>query len=395
MALGSGIKVVLFSALVLAVLLGFALLPANTASAQSTPMIYVINLVSNDVTVINPQTDTVVTTIPGVSAPRKIEATPDGTRVYTVGGVTATVIDTSTNMISDTFPLSRATADGLAISPNGKRAYAGASPFGGVMVLDINPSSPTFNSELTRILDAPVTISPDHMVVSPDSSQVFISDPNSVLSSTLASIIRVDAVTLTPTFGPDLGGSTNLVFDPDGSRLFLTDCTFPDLGLSIIDPTTLLPTTKLIDGDCVQGIAVSSDGKLVYAGDSTTDEIQVVDVDTSSPTFGDILANIPSDNLILDLILLPDDSKLYSVDRDANQVQVIDTLTNTELTRIDVGQFPLAIALSPSQQVVVGGELIPLDTTMILLAGAQMNAAWLIPVIVAATGIGIVLARKF
>jgi len=42
----------------------------------------------------------------------------------------------------------------------------------------------------------------------------------------------------------------------------------------------------------------------------------------------------------------------------------------------------------------VGGEIIPLDTTMILLAGAQMNAAWLIPVIVSAVGIGIVLVRR-
>jgi len=43
----------------------------------------------------------------------------------------------------------------------------------------------------------------------------------------------------------------------------------------------------------------------------------------------------------------------------------------------------------------VGGELIPLDTSSLLLAGAQMNAAWMIPVIVSAIGIGIVLARKF
>ena len=43
----------------------------------------------------------------------------------------------------------------------------------------------------------------------------------------------------------------------------------------------------------------------------------------------------------------------------------------------------------------IGGELIPLDTTMILLAGTQMTAAWLIPVIVSAIGIGIVIARKF
>jgi len=43
----------------------------------------------------------------------------------------------------------------------------------------------------------------------------------------------------------------------------------------------------------------------------------------------------------------------------------------------------------------VGGEIIPLDTTMILAAGAQYTAAWMIPVLVSAIGIGIVIARKF
>ncbi len=43
----------------------------------------------------------------------------------------------------------------------------------------------------------------------------------------------------------------------------------------------------------------------------------------------------------------------------------------------------------------VGGEFIPLDTTMVLAAGAQYTAAWMIPAIVSAIGIAIVLARKF
>jgi len=42
----------------------------------------------------------------------------------------------------------------------------------------------------------------------------------------------------------------------------------------------------------------------------------------------------------------------------------------------------------------VGGSGFDIDTTALLLAGAQMNAAWLIPVIVSAIGIGIVIARK-
>jgi len=44
---------------------------------------------------------------------------------------------------------------------------------------------------------------------------------------------------------------------------------------------------------------------------------------------------------------------------------------------------------------VVGGSGFVIDKTALLLATAQTNALWLIPVIVSAIGIGIVIARKF
>ena len=43
----------------------------------------------------------------------------------------------------------------------------------------------------------------------------------------------------------------------------------------------------------------------------------------------------------------------------------------------------------------IGGELIPLDTTMVLLGATKTTASWMIPVLVSAIGIGIVIARKF
>ncbi len=43
----------------------------------------------------------------------------------------------------------------------------------------------------------------------------------------------------------------------------------------------------------------------------------------------------------------------------------------------------------------VGGEFIPLDATMVLVAGTHTAAAWMIPVIISAIGIGIVISRKF
>ncbi len=43
----------------------------------------------------------------------------------------------------------------------------------------------------------------------------------------------------------------------------------------------------------------------------------------------------------------------------------------------------------------VGGYIIPVESTPVVLAGAQTSAAWMIPAIVSAIGIGIVIARKF
>jgi len=42
----------------------------------------------------------------------------------------------------------------------------------------------------------------------------------------------------------------------------------------------------------------------------------------------------------------------------------------------------------------VGGDMISLDSTMILVAGSQNTAAWMIPAIISAIGIGLVIARK-
>jgi len=45
-------------------------------------------------------------------------------------------------------------------------------------------------------------------------------------------------------------------------------------------------------------------------------------------------------------------------------------------------------------QVSVGGKQIPIDTLTLVLAGTQFTTSWLIPVLVAAIGIGLVIARK-
>jgi len=61
-------------------------------------------------------------------------------------------------------------------------------------------------------------------------------------------------------------------------------------------------------------------------------------------------------------------------------------------------QTPNFLTVEPCEVLMncpVGGEFLGVDTTALLVAGAQNSAAWMIPVVVSAIGIGIVIARKF
>jgi len=82
------------------------------------------------------------------------------------------------------------------------------------------------------------------------------------------------------------------------------------------------------------------------------------------------------------------------------------TVTNTDdSVHIDIDAFsllpndPISISTQNIYEIFaehfVGGEMIPLDTSALILAGAQMNSAWILPVIVSGIGIAIVIARKF
>jgi len=62
------------------------------------------------------------------------------------------------------------------------------------------------------------------------------------------------------------------------------------------------------------------------------------------------------------------------------------TILVTEINGPDLGDDCLEV---------VGGSGFVIDSTALLVTGAQMSAAWMIPVIVSGIGIAIVIARKF
>jgi len=64
--------------------------------------------------------------------------------------------------------------------------------------------------------------------------------------------------------------------------------------------------------------------------------------------------------------------------------------------------LPTIVALSPGgaayfkvvQQITIGGTMIPIDTTALLLAGVQSNSMWMIPVVAAGIVIGVFVIKR-
>src|SRR5689334_17661939 len=77
-------------------------------SANAQPFVYVTNVSSNTVTVIDAASNTITATITVDNTPEQIAITPDGTRAYVTCGSVDTpssvwVIDTATNTVLTTI----------------------------------------------------------------------------------------------------------------------------------------------------------------------------------------------------------------------------------------------------------------------------------------------------
>lgn len=118
---------------------------------------------------------------------------------------------------------------------------------------------------------------------------------------------------------------------------------------------------------------------------------------SEDPANGSMLGELFSKILKLQFETIRDNDRYYYENRDLSQEQ-LDIIENSYLSDIIMRNTKISsmqnnVFLMPVPHA-VGGLMIQVDTTVLMLAGTQYMAAWLIPVIVSAVGVGIVILRK-
>lgn len=251
-----------------------------------------------------------------------------------VGSVS--VIDTATNTVTATI-LAGSGPDGIAITPNGDKAYISNSADATVAVV-----STATNTVLSSI---PIELSIGPSVASPDGSTIYIVDRDN------SQIYVIDTATDRNRPTALVGGdrTAGIAISPDGSTLYLANQ--GDNTIQAISTRTFLTTTTINISQIPNGVAVSPNGKLVYAvsaeANGSGGSVSVIDVGTATVT-----ATIPVGNEPLCVAFTPDVSRAYVPNQSDNAVSVIDVDKSAVVATIPKITAPDGVAVTPDGRTV-------------------------------------------
>src|SRR5437870_3573463 len=159
---------------------------AGAAGASAAPFAYIANSVSNNVSILDVATNTVVATVPVGHLAQGAAVTPNGSRVYVTNTVdnTVSVIATTTHKVVARVPVG-VRPIGVAVTPNGLRAYV--ANIGSSTVSVINTAT---NRVVATVGEGP---NPLGVAVTPDGSHVYVANWSN--TSTLGSVGVISTAT--------------------------------------------------------------------------------------------------------------------------------------------------------------------------------------------------------
>jgi YVTN family beta-propeller protein len=286
---------------------------------------YITNADSNNVSVINIATNTVVATIPIGYGPFGVSVSPDGGRVYigSAGVNTVGVIETATNTVIATIP--SGPSAGIAASQDGRRVYAANFYDQSLSVIDTKKNSVI--ATIPGVGAAPLGVAVAN-------AKVYVADwtaAGAVPSPFTVAV--VDTATNKVIATIPIASASNfplLAASPDGRRVYVTNEIGPDVPIIDTATDTVIGALPL---QGTNGAAVSPDGTIVYiAGGNHVNGIDVAtdQIVVSSDYVGGVIG----------ISVTPDGRRVYAASPGANVVFAIDTTSGKIIATIPVGSNP-------------------------------------------------------
>lgn len=277
--------------------------PNGVAISPDGASAYVANAGSGTVAVID-TTTLLVTPVPVGARPAWIAFTPDGTRAYVTnfGDTTVSVIDATAVPPSVLPPVQGLNHPfGIAVTPDGTRAYAANTDASRVSVIDTDPLSATYNTIVWTVdlggslpCQSSGIRSCPGVAVSPDGTRAYVT----ISGSNVVAVIDADRAS--PTLYSVIARVTvgnaprGISFAPDGTRAYVTDSGVSSNNVSVIDtdPTSLtyhMVVAMVPVGDDPWGVAFTPDGTQAYVANFGGNTVSEIDTTSNPPVVVNIV----------------------------------------------------------------------------------------------------------
>jgi YVTN family beta-propeller protein len=319
------------------------------AGAGGGPFAYVTNYTSGSVSVIDTTTNVVTAVIPVTAHPSGVAVSADGQRVYVAhSDVFAGVSTIDANAHTVGFTNLFAAVEGVAAHPTVSHVYvANQIGYGALTVLDENGA-------VLAIMQT--EDNPHGIAVSADGTRAYVSHEVPYVVTVWNVTNGGSSPVATVDLGPSAIGPTGIAVAPDGSRVYVRSVD----GIHVID-TALLDTPNdpivatLAVGSYGEGLAVTPNGKELYAANGMTNSVSVVDIDPLSAGFHTEIATVAVGMSPIGIASTPDGKRILVANGGSHTVSVIDTATHTVIDTIPVGTNPAAFGgfIGPAA---VGGD---------------------------------------
>jgi len=309
------------------VILTLTLSILSVASVSWAGKAYVVNRKSNDVSVIDTNTNTVVKTIPVGRDPLDVGVNPSRSVAYVAnnGSGSFSIIDTASDTVINTLD-----ADwpmGIAVDPSGNRIFISEweGSYGLLHVVDA--------ASYGLITSLQVGNQPWRIATNADGSRTCVANyqDSTITVIDTAGLRRIGTV---PCANP-----MDIAVVSSGTHAYA--CNTLQSQVSIIDTSGITVPATIPVPAYPQGIAVASDGTKVYVA-SAAFTVSVIDTGSQS-----IVASIRVGNGAWGIALNADNSRVYITNVNEDTVSVIDTAMNVVVATIPVGSYPISVAVLP------------------------------------------------
>jgi YVTN family beta-propeller protein len=227
-----------------------------------------------------------------------------------------------------------------AISPDGARLYVANNVFNTIAVVD----TATNQIAATVLLDPRVPVIMEGMAISPDGSRLYVSARDSGRTYS-------DPIPPPDPFGP-----------------------LPDT-VTVIDTASLQVVARVQVGRWPMGLAISRDGKRVYAANFNSGTVSVIDTGTNHVGATAHVGGWP-----VHVAVSPDGVRLYVAALNGKVLDVLDMATLHLVARVETEVYPAAVESSPDGKWIyvpgVAGARNDVNEVEVINATTVRLAAW-------------------